>query len=129
MWTSTDGRTWRRVPLDPKVFPPGTFISGIAEGGPGLVAVRGKRMLQGSEQPSTNEPPNPDLHSLVWASPDGLTWTPASGDPFSHGQVNSITAVSDGYLAVGEADGDPVLWSSANGLSWTREADGDCESA
>lgn len=48
VWTSPDGITWSRVPLDEAVFGEAA-ISGVAHGGPGLVAVGGAGSDDGDE--------------------------------------------------------------------------------
>jgi hypothetical protein len=74
-----------------------------------------------------------------WSSPDGLSWTAAPDAPAMHAptgdwlQMNGLTAGADGWLAVGEEN--PIcscvdawisaaIWTSADGLHWTRQASG-----
>lgn len=113
VWVSSDGITWRRVQRDPHVFVNGSAMLRVVAGAHGLVAS------------GITEPPNPDYHSLLWTSSDGLTWRLVPGDPLQHGLVQNLTTGGPGYMAVGQQDQDPVLWSSADGSTWRREVDGE----
>ena len=64
VWTSVDGITWSRVPHDDAVFggDGDQTMSGVAAGGPGLVAVGGGG-------------PDGDSDAAVWTSVDGITWS------------------------------------------------------
>jgi hypothetical protein len=119
IWTSEDGVSWDRLPDDP-VFGDTLFISAIAPGGPGLVAV-GSWMG-------------------AWYSSDGMTWERASVPPVPPGvypgdngvtpqvylsdlavQGDRLVAMGDGLLA---DDGNlehsvVVVWTSRDGRSWT----------
>ncbi|MCP3974282.1 MAG: hypothetical protein GY720_07300 [bacterium] len=128
VWTSVDGITWSAVPLQEE---DGDMAS-VATGGPGLVAV-------GQEGWS----------AAVWTSPDGTTWTRVPHDPavFGAGLVGNDlwapqTSMRDvivggpGLIAVGEegiwggsedgteyeSTGIAVVWTSPDGVTWTRIA-------
>lgn len=115
---SDDGVTWNRQATTAKGFP-----GALAAGPRGVVAVGtiGDRLAS-------------------WSSTDGLTWTsraggfpvPSSGPDVV--QVTSVVATDDGWLAVGRRDGlcslncglaplGAIVWTSSDGLRWTRMAD------
>jgi len=119
IWTSRDGISWNRLPDDP-VFGDTLFISAVAPGGPGQVAV-GSWMG-------------------AWYSSDGVTWERASvppvppeiypGDDGSTPQIYLTDVVDRGdrLVATGwgmlASDGNldhpvVVVWTSRDGRSWT----------
>ena len=69
--------------------------------------------------------------SAIWTSHDGVAWTLASTQgitPMQGGdQVNVLRRTATGFLAAGEnvppgdpAAATPVVWTSANGVTWRR---------
>ncbi len=115
---SPDGLTWNVQPNPTKGLP-----SALAVGPHGLVAIGtiGDRLAS-------------------WASADGLSWTSRAGAfpvPTTGPDVIAVTSViatDDGWLAVGRRDGicslncglapvGAIVWTSTDGLRWTREAD------
>jgi hypothetical protein len=115
IWTSEDGVSWNRLPDDP-VFGDTLFISALAPGGPGLVAV-GSWMG-------------------AWYSSDGMTWERASVPPVppevypgDDGQTPQIylTDVADqggrlvatGWAMLNDNSEVVVVWTSRDGWSWT----------
>lgn len=66
----------------------------------------------------------------AWVSPDGRSWTTAPGIAplFSGDRVLALAGTGSGFLAVGEnvspaggaLERTPVLWISADGVSWRR---------
>jgi len=66
----------------------------------------------------------------IWTSPDGRTWTltPSAGMPLRPGdQISVLRRTASGFIAVGanipggdQARSSPVVFLSANGLSWQR---------
>ena len=66
----------------------------------------------------------------IWTSPDGRTWTLASGNgmPLRPGdRVNAVARTAHGFIAVGAstpggqaARSTPLIFLSANGTSWER---------
>ena len=100
MWVSSDGTSWRDVPIDGDVFPRGCDISDVDGDADGFVAVGGCR---------TGE-------ALVWRSPDGERWERVGGDAFDGDTPRMVTASPMGWVAVG---GDAV-WTSVDGGSWIR---------
>ena len=61
--------------------------------------------------------------SSIWTSPDGRTWTLAStaGLPLRPGdQINVVKRTAAGFIAAGSAGSTPVIFLSANGITWQR---------
>jgi hypothetical protein len=66
----------------------------------------------------------------IWTSADGRTWTLAPGDgmPLRPGdQISAVARTAAGFIAVGadvpggdQARSTPLIFSSANGISWQR---------
>ena len=115
--TSVDGITWSRVPYDEMVFGGSTMIS-VAAGGPGLVAVGWDGQVLD---------PSPDGDAAVWTSVDGVTWSrvPHDEEVFGAAFMVSVTAGGPGLVAVGgtdgiRTDGDAVVWTSVDGITWSR---------
>jgi hypothetical protein len=101
IWTSSDGRTWRRVPgtqLGPGV------INDVTTGGPGLVAVGNGNAGR--------------FQGAVWTSRDGLIWSREPNDPIFDGtSIAAIGAGGPGLVAVGNRN---HAWFSSDGLTWER---------
>ena len=121
VWTSVDGIVWTRVPHDEATFgerSPGVDLtmSHVTVGGPGLVAV-------GMDWSG------PDANAAVWTSVDGLNWTrvPHDEEVFGgsgHQAISGVTAAGPGLVAVGttRSPQQAVVWTSVDGLTWTRVA-------
>jgi len=122
VWTSVDGINWSRVPHDETVFGTGGNPSmlSVTVGGPGLVAV------------------GADYHPLslaetpVWTSPDGITWTRVPDDVTVRGVMTSVTAEGPGLVAVGDDASvsqairwSQMVWTSVDGIAWSRVPDYD----
>jgi hypothetical protein len=136
VWTSVDGLTWSRVAHDEAIFggARGQWMNSVTVGGPGLVAVgsdgtfsdfddvdaAGEGRQLGEEAGA----------AAVWTSVDGLTWSRVAHDEAIFGgagdqQMNSVTAGGPGLVAVGnsvgnEDDTDAAVWTSVDGLIWSR---------
>ena len=117
VWTSVDGLIWSRVPHDEAAFGQGTMNS-VTVGGPGLVAV-------GEDKDD----------AAVWTSVDGITWSRVPHDEavfggpdlssINYGAVSpdsmeSVTSGGPGLVAVGQDNGDAAVWTSVDGLIWSR---------
>jgi hypothetical protein len=100
MWVSSDGTSWRDVPLDGDVFPRGCAPDNIAGDADGFVAV--------GECGSGKH--------FVWRSADGLHWEIVGGDVFDGKTPGLLAAGPSGWVAIG----DETLWTSVDGESWTR---------
>jgi hypothetical protein len=128
-WTSPDGITWSRIAHDEAIFGgegPIEMVS-VTAGGPGLVAVGSA----GSD----------DRVAAVWTSVDGITWSRVAHDENVFGgagtqRMNSVAAAGPGLVAVGFDESDPdafpwgyatdaAVWTSPDGLLWSRVAHSD----
>ena len=121
VWTSVDGITWNRVTHDEEVFGGANSQTmwDVAVADFGLVAVGwdGQGILTDS----------PDVDAAIWTSVDGDTWlrVPHDEEVFGGAWITSVTAGGPGLVAVGGTDGyftdgDAVVWTSADGITWSR---------
>ena len=121
VWTSPDGITWSRVPHDETVFggEHSQVMSSVIAGGPGMVAVGwdGQGILNDI----------PDVDAAIWTSVDGETWSrvPHDEDVLGGAWIESVTLGGPGLVAVGgtggyNTDGDAVVWTSVDGITWSR---------
>ncbi len=101
-----------RVPHDEAIFGNGQ-MSSVAASEIGVVAVGTSRLA--------------DLHSVVWVSLDGLTWTRLPLDESVLGRgtlMRSVAAYDGGFVEVGSddagGDADAAVWVSPDGRGWTR---------
>jgi len=115
---STDGLTWHRQTMAGPI----SVFGRLAAGPLGLVAI-------GTDS---------DGHAISRFSTDGLSWSPAtttfgSASGTTAIQVTDVIATNGGWLAVGREDPQcvyncgvtpirAVVWSSTDGLHWTRHA-------
>jgi hypothetical protein len=140
VWTSEDGYVWSRLPhnkafqLTPSGSPQCPFgFRDVVAGGPGLVAV-GDVAAPG---------PTNTIKAAVWTSSDGLNWSRVSPDGDSESMTEytrlwSVYQGGPGLVAVGEACELPpsgeqflcdegaveaVVWTSPDGVAWTRVED------
>ena len=114
-WTSTDGRSWRRAPATQPQFGP---LHGVTTSPDGFIAV-------GTNLAGTK--------AVVLSSSDGLAWraAPDAGALDNYGlqiEMRDVARVGDTYIAVGHLlfgtqFPSGVIWSSPNGLTWTRAPD------
>jgi hypothetical protein len=118
VWTSPDGLTWTRIPHNVAVFGGAGWqrMNSVVAGGPGLVAI-------GSDESGG------DTDAAAWTSPDGLTWTRVPHDEAVFGgtgsqEMMSVVAGGPGLVAIGYEvsgyDSIAVVWTSPDGLTWTR---------
>ena len=122
--TSVDGVTWSRVPQDETVFG-GSSMRSVTAWGSGLVAV-------GSEFGLFDDVPDlaeDEGDAVVWTSVDGITWSkvPHDEEVFGAAFMNSVIVGGPGLVAVGGTDwhrtnGDAVVWTSVDGVTWSRVA-------
>jgi hypothetical protein len=127
VWTSVDGITWSRVPHDEAIFGGevglvfgGANMNSVTVGGPGLVAVG----FDGS--------PDGGGVAAVWTSVDGIRWSRVPHDDVVFGGDNdgyygqemlSVTAGGPGLVAVGSDVGRAAVWTSVDGITWSRVLD------
>lgn len=129
IFASDDGVTWTRLAEDDPALTMGAvLIYGIAEGGPGLVAV-------GTGCEDNTAPCAP--HPTVWTSADGTSWTRSATDPDIFGESGAmmdLAATDYGIVAAGniaELGADdgffvrPAVWLSPDGADWSRVWEGD----
>ena len=132
VWTSPDGFTWSRVPHDEAVFggPGEQRMVSVTAGGPGLVAVGGVwEKLDGTYEMSD---------AAVWTSPDGLEWSRVPHDEAvfarsgglgdkNEQMVSVVTGgpglVAVGFDSVGDCGWNAAVWTSPDGLTWSRVPD------
>ena len=116
-WTSTDGRSWTRLPTSTTFD--GAEVTGLASGPGGLIAVGD----QGFDRPR------------LWTSTDGSTWQSQSLDPIVFGKAHfgTVAPFPGGWLIAGSTGGtlpgpgggfdsatgsQGAVWVSADGLAW-----------
>ena len=123
VWTSVDGVVWSRVPHDEAVFGGERHqdIESVVAAGPGLVAVGWAG-------------PGGDQVAVVWTSVDGVVWSRVPHDEAvfggdDHQEMSSVVAAAPGLVAVGRegSGGDQVavVWTSVDGVVWSRAPDDD----
>jgi hypothetical protein len=95
VWRSDDLAHWRRV-LMPASDAEAADILDLVVGGPGVVALG---------EPRAGGP------SLLWTSPDGEQWTPASNVP----DIRFIWGHTGALVGYG-----PDTWTSPDGGTWTK---------
>jgi hypothetical protein len=124
VWTSSDGISWSRVPHDDAVFGGevgpvfgGAGMSSVAVGGPGLVAV------------GSDGSPDGGGVAAVWTSVDGITWLRVphneavfggENDGYYGQSMSSVTTGGPGLVAVGSDVGRAAVWTSPDGVTWSR---------
>ena len=129
IWTSPDGLAWTRIP-DKPVFrepkgPDGTLpvrATGVAVRN-GITVAVGMAYAQDTCPPGVAARFCPGARA--WWSTDGRTWSKATVAKAIDGQMFSVTATPDGFLAVGPSGGKGCLggiWGSSDGRVWRCEA-------
>jgi hypothetical protein len=127
VWTSADGITWDRLPLEAEVFGDG-WIYGLTSHGSELVATGAYRAEDDIETGTSYVGT-----AAVWTSPDGLTWSRILLDKATFGVAILEDVVSlGGVLVVGGqvCSGEPfidenpdcraAMWTSPDGVEWTN---------
>ena len=117
-WTSPDGLSWKRASAQP----------GLDDAAMRSVAVTPAAIVAVGTTATGDA-------AAAWTSSDGLAWRRAPDAPAfasnstyaPHAEMSDVLATSDGLLAVGwnssAANGSAVIWTSADGVTWTRAAD------
>jgi hypothetical protein len=114
VWVSTNGTAWTRLASPDFGGPGGQGMNDLAVGVNGMVAV-------GSDE--TGGPSD----AAVWFSSDGTSWDrvadAALEDPGPEVML-TVTPFGTGFIAAGFAitgpEADAAVWSSPDGISWTR---------
>ena len=119
-WASPDGVTWSRIRdsslfhalpnVDPSLW---TLVEGVAAGHGVVVAV-------GTDGPGGGHGPT----ARAWWTADGLTWAQASGDGFMQGELRSVAATAEGFLAIGASSERCLggIWASVDAQAWQCSA-------
>jgi hypothetical protein len=120
VWTSADGSGWARADLD-------------AGGAHAAEASAGARRHGRAVVVGTVTAPAGDRDGRIWTSTDGVAWQPVQEDPSVLGgpgdqEITSVEAGALGFVAAGlDRRGQqalPAVWTSADGLSWSRVSAG-----
>jgi hypothetical protein len=108
MFTSANATTWQ--PAGAAAGDLAGAIAVAAAAGPAGYVIAGKLATPGGGPVAS-----------VWWSPDLTSWTTAHGvnDVSGPSQVLAIAAGAHGFVLAGSHDGEPAVWTSANGRSWT----------
>ena len=107
--TSANGTTWQ-----PAAGPIAKDLSGVgalsAAAGPGGYVITGKEVE-----------PDGSCEAYVFHSADLARWTQAHdvNDTSGSSQVLAVAADGIGFVSVGSHNGQPALWTTTNGTSWT----------
>jgi hypothetical protein len=130
-WFSTDGLTWRAAPDSAALRPAKSDSIQMA----GAVATPAGWLAVGQEVVSCEFDCGSwaAVRADVWTSKDGLIWTrePASS-ALANAAMAGVVKGGPGYVAAGSAPDKPtttegpvhaVVWTSADGSSWTRVKD------
>jgi hypothetical protein len=111
VFTSADGTTWRPVAGDGSITDYLAGVSAVAvAAGPAGYVIAGK--LVASDGTGVAD---------VWWSPDLTSWTRAHdvNDVTGSSQVLAVAADAHGFVSAGSHDGQPAVWTTTDGRSWT----------
>jgi len=99
----------------------GGSMGSIVTGGPGFVAV-GPTTVAGDSMGAPTWRPQPEGGTDAWVSEDGSVWQRAESGSFGPSDtLHDVAAGPDGLLvAVGVSDMFPAIWTSRDGLTWTK---------
>jgi hypothetical protein len=104
IWLSPDGRQWERLAYDEDLFSGVEELLRIVTFGDRLVAVG---------------------EADAWLSDDGTDWERVAIDSNIFAGVLDLTIWNEALVAVGGVDGNPAVWMSEDGLSWSQVDDAD----
>ena len=123
-WTSSDARTWVRLPDSPAFVSRRNdweeIVADVVPDGRGFVAVGMEQQTDASS-----------ADAAAWFSPDGRTWTRATVTDGAGRTMDQVVATDHGFVAFGEAEysfhagfgGGTAIWTSPDGRTWTLEHD------
>ena len=129
--TSENGSAWTLGGLLPARQ--GARLEDLALGEAGFVIVGSRPRRAGSLARLVDVCESEPIGDLgaTWWSPDGAAWTwVGRGSAFDFGAVRAVSAVGDGFVAVGGENtgtgvGVSAAWVSADGRHWTRARNSD----
>jgi hypothetical protein len=109
--TSADGTTWQSVSGPGSITADLAGVSAVATAaGPHGYVIVGKLVAPGGS-----------CVADVWWSPDLTFWTRAHdvNDTTGSSQVLAVGADARGFLSVGSHNGQPAVWTTTDGRTWT----------
>jgi hypothetical protein len=123
---------WSRVAHDEAAFggERSQVMTSVVAGGPGLVAVGHDGLWDESTRDWY-----PDPSAAVWTSEDGIVWSrvPHDEEIFGGAAMSDVTLGGPGLVAVGwspsgdtavwDGASDAAVWTSVDGLTWSRVHD------
>jgi hypothetical protein len=123
VWTSTDGRRWRRDPHDPRITLDGGLFTG-----PWAFARHARRRVAVGTYERRRGFGNANV-AAAWFSDGGGAWHRVPDDPklFGRGAIEEVWWMRDGFVAFGSLylAGErtaPMAWRSRDGRVWRRDA-------
>jgi len=120
VWTSTDGKVWKRVPHDPSVFASETT------GGQAVMT-----SIAGSDETLIAVGTDNGTAAAAWKSADGITWIRLEL-PQAMVQATELLVITytvDGFLAAGPGSAmnpsrlTATAWRSPDGSQWTTASE------
>jgi hypothetical protein len=125
IWTSPDGLAWSRVPDKPMFREPKGSDWTLSVNATGVAVRGGITVAVGMAYAQDTCPPGVPARlcpgARAWWSADGRTWSKATVQKGVDGQMFSVTATPDGFLATGPSGGRSCLggiWASTDGRAW-----------
>ena len=144
VWTSTDGRTWKRAARGVdrvlwsvtehagRLYASGVAAIWASDDGRdwepvfesdtslslGVISSIGPVLFAGGSGWTREE----GHRAVILVSSDGADWSHAEIDADSFGSIADVAAVADGYVAVGQADISAAAWTSSDGRRWSPVA-------
>jgi hypothetical protein len=111
VFTSANGTTWQHA------SGPGSITDDLA----GVVAVAAAAGPAGYVIVGKLVAPGGAYVADVWWSPDLVSWTRAQdvNDVTGSSQVLAVAADARGFVSAGSHDGQPAVWTTTDGRSWT----------
>jgi hypothetical protein len=109
--TSADGTTWQSADGPGSITADLAGVSAVAAAaGPHGYVIVGKLVAPGGS-----------CVADVWWTPDLTVWTRAHdvNDTTGSSQVLAVAAGARGFVSVGSHNGQPAVWTTTNGTTWT----------